>query len=148
PFFGLGGADSVRLYDSTGALFESYSWTAHATTTYGRCPNGIGAITTTTSSTKGTANDCSTPLKITEVESSGGVPRDWVELKNPTAAAINVSGFTLKDNDDLHSYVIPSVTMIPANGYLVLNQADFGFDLDASDSVRIFDVFGALADSF
>jgi len=57
--FGLGSADAARLYDDTGiALVDSYAWTAHATTTYGRCPNGSGPFTTTASVTKGTANDC------------------------------------------------------------------------------------------
>ncbi|HEX7669728.1 MAG TPA: lamin tail domain-containing protein [Polyangiaceae bacterium] len=64
PIFGLGAADAVRLFDASGTtladshLVDSYSWTAHATTTYGRCPDGTGAFATTASSTKGTANDC------------------------------------------------------------------------------------------
>ncbi|MEI9935602.1 MAG: lamin tail domain-containing protein [Pseudomonadota bacterium] len=57
--FGLGAADSARLYLPNGTtIVDTYSWTAHAATTYGRCPNGTGAFTTTASSTKGTANDC------------------------------------------------------------------------------------------
>jgi len=80
--FGLGAADEARLYNQYGAIVELYSWTAHATTTYGRCPNGTGAFTTTTTSTKGAANDCSVAVRINEVESSGGTPGDWVELYN------------------------------------------------------------------
>ncbi len=39
PSFGLGGADSARLFAADGVtLLDTYSWTAHATTTYGRCP--------------------------------------------------------------------------------------------------------------
>jgi len=58
--FGLGGADSARLFEpGASTLVDSYSWTAHAATTYGRCPNGTGAFTTTTSPTRGAANDCS-----------------------------------------------------------------------------------------
>jgi hypothetical protein len=57
--FGLGAADAARLYDATGTtLIDSYSWTAHAATTYGRCPDGSGPFTTTASVTKGGANDC------------------------------------------------------------------------------------------
>ncbi|MEC3975917.1 lamin tail domain-containing protein [Amycolatopsis sp. H20-H5] len=57
--FGLGSADSARLYQPGGkTLVDSYSWTAHATTTYGRCADGTGAFTTTTASTKGAANAC------------------------------------------------------------------------------------------
>jgi hypothetical protein len=56
--FGLGAADSARLFDPAGTLVDSYSWTSHAATTYGRCPNGIGVFTTTASPTKGGANAC------------------------------------------------------------------------------------------
>ena len=42
------------------ALVDSYVWTAHATTTYGRCPNGTGAFSPRPRSTKGAANDCGT----------------------------------------------------------------------------------------
>jgi hypothetical protein len=62
--FGLGAPDAARLFLSDGTtLVDSYAWTAHATTTYGRCPNGTGPFVTTvsttaTSTTKGTANAC------------------------------------------------------------------------------------------
>jgi hypothetical protein len=56
--FGLGSGDDVRLFDPSAVLFESYTWTAHATTTYGRCPDGTGAFVETTAPTKGTANAC------------------------------------------------------------------------------------------
>ena len=58
--FGLGGADSARIFDAQGSLIDSYSWIAHAATTYGRCPDGSGAFTTTASATKGSANACGT----------------------------------------------------------------------------------------
>lgn len=85
--FGLGGADSVRLYTPAGTLHDSHSWTAHAATTYGRCPDGTGALTTTTRATKGSANDCSSPGRLNEVESSGGSPGDWVERRCGTVGA-------------------------------------------------------------
>jgi hypothetical protein len=56
--FGLGGADSAILYDASGAVVDQFDWTAHATITYGRCPNATGAFVQTPS-TKGAANDCS-----------------------------------------------------------------------------------------
>ena len=57
--FGLGAADAARLYDASGtSLIDSYSWTAHAATTYGRCPDGVGSFTTTVAATKGSANEC------------------------------------------------------------------------------------------
>ena len=58
PGFGLGSADQARLLTASGAVVDSTSWTAHASTTYGRCPNGTGAFTTTQAPTKGAANAC------------------------------------------------------------------------------------------
>jgi hypothetical protein len=55
--FGLGGADSARVWDANGDPIDSYSWTAHATSTWGRCPNGSGPFVATTT-TKGAPNDC------------------------------------------------------------------------------------------
>src|SRR5690606_37049585 len=45
--FGLGGAESVRLFRPDGTLADEYSWLTHATTTYGRCPNATGPFVTT-----------------------------------------------------------------------------------------------------
>ncbi|MBL0173620.1 MAG: lamin tail domain-containing protein [Gemmatimonadaceae bacterium] len=59
--FGLGAADAARIYDAAGTLLDSYDWTAHATVTYGRCPDGTGAFTDNTASTKGAANSCGAP---------------------------------------------------------------------------------------
>ena len=59
--FGLGSGDSARLFAPDGTtVVDSFTWTAHATTTYGRCPNGTGGFVTTatTSGTKGTTNAC------------------------------------------------------------------------------------------
>ncbi|MGV3710461.1 MAG: lamin tail domain-containing protein, partial [Gemmatimonas sp.] len=148
--FGLGGADGVRLYDKSGQLRDTYDWTAHASTTYGRCPNGTGAFTTTTSVTKGAANDCSaaSPIKINEAESNGGTPGDWVELFNTSASAVNISGFIFRDNDDAHTYVIPAGTTIAAGGYYVLEEAVFGFGLGGAESVRLYNASDALIDSY
>jgi hypothetical protein len=54
----FGSVDAARLYGPDAALLDSYSWTTHGTTSYGRCPNGSGALTATTTSTKGGGNDC------------------------------------------------------------------------------------------
>jgi hypothetical protein len=56
--FGLGAADSARIFDPAGTLLDSFTWAAHATTTYGRCPDGTGALVATTSATKGAVNAC------------------------------------------------------------------------------------------
>ncbi len=149
--FGLGAADSVRIFMPSGVLYESYSWTAHAATTYGRCPDGTGPFTTTTSSTKGTANDCSSPVKLNEVESNGGVPDDWFELYNPGAIPWDISGWKMLDNDDTHvPYVFPAGTVMAPGSFRVVDTgaAGFNFGLGAADSVRIFDSAGNLVDSY
>jgi hypothetical protein len=56
--FALGKSDSVRLFDPTGALVDLYTWTSQAAATYGRCPDGTGAFTTTTAPTRFAANAC------------------------------------------------------------------------------------------
>jgi len=137
--FGLGTADSVRLFDPAGGPYETYSWTAHAATTYGRCPDGTGPFVTTAGSTKGAANNCGSGVKINEVESNGGTPGDWVELVNPSASTADISGLIFRDNDDSHGYTIPPGTTLPAGGYFVLEEATFGFGLGGADSARLFD---------
>lgn len=151
--FGLGSPDSVRIYDATGALYETFSWTTAASGTYGRCPNGTGPFTTNTISTKGAPNNCgggvpASPVKITEVESTGGVPGDWIELYNPTAAATSIGNFLLKDNDDGHIFVIPAGTMLAPGSYLAFDvDVPGGFGLGDVDSARLFDTTGTLVDS-
>lgn len=146
--FGLGTPDSARLFRPDGSLADSYTWTPHAATSYGRCPNASGAFTTNTTVTRGAANDCASPVKINEVESDGGTPGDWIELHNPGPLAIDVSGFIVRDNDDTHTYIIPVGTTIAAGGYLVVEEAALGFGLGGADSARLFDANGALTDSY
>jgi len=91
--------------------------------------------------------------------------KDWIELFNGSAKAMDVSGWTLKDDDDDHAFRLPAETVLPAGGYLVLcnsvtaftaaygsvpalvvGDVDFGFGTP-SDQVRLFDASGALVDS-
>lgn len=142
--FGFDDSDAIRLYNPFGALHASYEWTSHALTSFGRCPNATGAITQTTTPTKGGTNDCSAGIRINEIESNGGTPGDWIELHNTGNATVNISGYVFKDNDDSRLYTIPNGTSIPPNGYFVLEEAAVGFGLDASDMVRIFMPGGAI----
>lgn len=91
--FGLGKADSARLFSPDGTLVDSYSWTAHTPTTYGRCPDGTGGFATTGSSTKGAVNDCGTPAPPTTGPGSpwpGGA--DVRVVDQPGLVAENLSG--------------------------------------------------------
>lgn len=143
--FGLGSADMARLYLPDGfTLVDERSWTAHAPTSNGRCGDDW---VVTTSVTKGAANDCSAPVRINEVESSGGTPGDWVELKNNGVTPVDVSGWVLTDSDDTHRFEVPAGTTIAAGGYWVADvEASYG--LGGADAVRLFDAAGTPVDSY
>jgi hypothetical protein len=145
---GLGSGDTatVLLSDKT-TVVDSYSWTSHRTPSYGRCPEGPGLVQNAVAS-PGAENVCQ-PVRINEVESSGGTPGDWVELLNVATAPVDVSGWVLKDDDDTHSHAIPAATTIAAGGYLVLDEAALGFGLGGGDTVRLYRADGTtLVDSY
>lgn len=144
---GLGGGDSVRLYDKDGNLLDQYSWTEHASykgdaakASYGRYPDGTGSFVLMPES-KGTGNiQFVSQVVINEVQSNDpNKGPDWIELANPTGEVIDISGIVIKDNDDTHAYVIPEGTTIPANGFIVFTDDQFGFGLGKGDSVRLYE---------
>ena len=48
-------------------------------------------------------------------------PDDWFELYNPTAATVNLSGWSLSDDAaNPRQFIIPAGFSIPANGYLLV----------------------------
>lgn len=150
--FGLGEADAARIFLPDGTtLIDSYSWPAHAPTTYGRNPDGTGPFAVTSASTKGAPNSfaaAAPAIVINEIESSGGVPGDWVELGNPDISTADASGLILRDDNDANTVVLPAGTTIESSGFFVV---DVGaqFDLGDGDSVRLFDTDGTtLLDSY
>ncbi|MFT3926632.1 MAG: lamin tail domain-containing protein [Myxococcales bacterium] len=157
--FGLGGADSARLYDATGDEVDSYSWTAHAGVTYARCPNGAGDFRNATSSTKSGPNDCTPPppctaaaadcrVVVNEVESNNGSPGDWIELYNPGQRAVDLSGWIVRDNDDTHTYALNSGAVLQPGAFLVVDEAQLGFGLGSADAARVFTPSGGLVDTY
>ncbi|MBO7595136.1 MAG: CotH kinase family protein, partial [Salinivirgaceae bacterium] len=88
--------------------------------------------------------------------------KDWIELYNTTAAAINLSGWKLLDGEADEAFTMPAGTVIEGYGYLVVcaNQnklltfnpnvtnyvGDFTFGLGKEDKVQLFDSEGALID--
>lgn len=143
--FGLGKADKAAIYDAEGNLITEYEWTAHANGVYARIPDGTGEFQDFATATKGKRNKVVNPVVINEVQSNDpNDGPDWVELANPTAEALDISGLVLKDNKDNDPYAIPEGTTIPANGFLVIYQDDngtngFAFGLGKGDSVRLFE---------
>ncbi|MDB6173848.1 MAG: Spore coat protein CotH [Chthoniobacteraceae bacterium] len=52
---------------------------------------------------------------------NGGSYPDYVELRNNTGAVIDISNWSLSNDDSLpNKYLIPAGTTVPANGYLVI----------------------------
>lgn len=73
---------------------------------------------------------------------------EWVELYNPTAQVIDLSGAKIDDiaNGGGAVYTIPNATTIPAYGYFVLDRTNY-FN-NAGDDVRLLTPAGILVDSF
>lgn len=89
---------------------------------------------------------------------------DWVELYNKTDNALDLSGWILKDGDDLHSFIIPQGTTLGSKQYLVIardttafktffpavnrlvGNMSFGFN-SSGESVRLYDNNLMLIDS-
>lgn len=77
---------------------------------------------------------------------------DWVELFNGGDAAVDISGWALRDEDDAHEYFFPDGSSLPPGGYLVVEAAvveggeGFPFGLGGADAVRLFDTEGVLVD--
>ena len=72
----------------------------------------------------------------------GGIVSDWVELYNPTASAVSLTGATLSDGGDT-PYVFRAGASIPAGGFLLMycnsltaaSTTNTGFGLKASGGV-------------
>ena len=146
--FGLGQPDQARLFDTTGALRASYGWDVHSLVTYGRCPDGTGELVTTTTSTKGAPDDCSSPVRIDEVESQGGTPGDWVELTNVGGTAVDLGGLVLTDSDPDHRAVLPAGTTLAPGAFAVVEEEQLGFGLGGADAVRVLAADGTVVDEF
>jgi hypothetical protein len=87
-------------------------------------------------------------IKINEVKSNGDAPGGWVELLNPTAFAVDLSGWTLTDSNVLHSVPLPAGTTIPSHGYLLVDEANFPAGLAAVDAVHLFSRFSVQVDGY
>jgi hypothetical protein len=150
PGFGLGGADSATVYLPDGTtVVDSHAWSAHAPTSYGRCPDGTGAFTATTVPTRGAGNACS-PVRINEIESNDPASGpDWVELVNIGDVPADISGWVLKDSTDAGSYTFPASSTLGAHEHLTVDMGGALAGLGGSDSVRLFRAGGtSLVESY
>lgn len=151
---GIGSADRIRLFDTSGALVDdTLAWEGHAAVdgdfaaaTLARCVNGEGTFALATP-TPGASNACVSPdVVINEIESNGDAT-DWVEVFNAGAAAVDISGWTVIDSDpaghEAETTPLPAGTVLAAGGYFVFDQpTNFDFGLGGGDTVTIRDASG------
>ncbi|MDR6865910.1 hypothetical protein J2Y69_000495 [Microbacterium resistens] len=156
---GIGGSDAIRLLDPDGVLLDQHTWTQHpaidgdeAAASYARCPDAVGpwGLARTT---PGAANDCVPPtVAINEVESNGDAT-DWVEIVNTGTEPVDLSGWTLLDNDPIgHAKDVTPVaagTVLAPGGFFVFDGAThFGFGLGADDLATVRDAGGLTVDEY
>ncbi len=150
---GIGSGDQIRLYDASGKKFdETHAWSEHAAidgdeiaATLARCPDGSGEFALAYA-TAGAVNDCVAPtIAVNEIDSNGAP--DWAEIVNTGTEPIDISGWTLMDDDPVGHVagVTPIVegTILDPGGYFVFDgSAHFTFGLGNGDTVTIRDAFG------
>ncbi|MFK4759396.1 lamin tail domain-containing protein [Microbacterium sp. ZW T5_45] len=160
--FGLGKEDQVRLLTPDGVLIDETSWTAHAPQTWGvREVDGVASWAETSEATKGTANvfvseqPTGGSIAINEVDSQ---PADWVEFHNAGDAALDISGYEIRDNSDDHRWQFLPGTSIAAGAFLVVDEASIGLvagvetafrdpiGIGSADRIRLFDADGVMID--
>lgn len=143
--FGLGKGDSARLFAPNGYLVDSVTWTEgeHATPSWQRAEFPDGEFAPSYVATQGEANILG-PVIIHETNSQGD---DFVELKNFSDAAVDLSGYRILDSEDDHVHTLPAGTTLGAGELLLItggDEGDLGYGLGGNDEVRLFDASGLL----
>ncbi len=110
---------------------------------------------------------CTEKIILSEINyksATGADAGDWIELHNTGTTPYNISGWVFSDDDNSHLYAIPSGTVLPASGYLVLfsdaakftsqfpnvtnRKGPFAFGLGSTgEALRLFDASGELYQS-
>jgi len=89
--------------------------------------------------------------------------KDWIELYNPQSTDQDVSGWIVKDENDLHTFLIPTGSTIPSKGFWVASEdtvsfrqvyqrvenysGNIPFGFGGKDQVRLYTPGGQLVDS-
>jgi hypothetical protein len=73
-------------------------------------------------------------IVINEILGHTDLPQvDLIELYNHSSQLVDLTGCTLSDVPDQAKYVIPTGTVISADGFIVFSQTNISFSLDAAD---------------
>ena len=125
-------ARSVNLTTATQTAATNYTVTVASSVTDLR-GTGVPAGSNTTTFTGAAGPVCSPGLVISALYGGGGNAsatylNDYVELKNRTAAAINLTGWSLQygGTSGVTTVNIPLTGTVPANGYFLVRGASSG----------------------
>ena len=79
-----------------------------------------------------------------------GEPADWIEIVNRSGEAVDLTGWTVTDDDPEHVHAFDSGQVLGAGAYLLLLKEDAGgftFGLGDADSVMLYAPDGTVVDS-
>lgn len=144
--------DSIRIYDPYSNLVLSASYSDSLP--FPECADGWGRTLELVSATSNLNNGsswfcgcvagspgqaffpCNEALTITEINYNNVVspfnPGDWVEIKNNTGQAIQLSNFVFKDSKNTHAFILPNY-LLEAGAYLVLTNDNAQFTIQHPD---------------
>lgn len=143
--------ETLRLYDTNLALLDAvdFGWQSVGVS-QGLLPDGAPNLTSfPTTASPGDANFLPLAgLVINEILTHTDPPlEDAVELFNPTASPVNIGGWYLSDSQsDLKRYRIPDDTIVPAGGFKVFYQYQFGPADGETDTPPLFTFNSARGD--
>ncbi len=160
--FGLSsGGETVWFENATGTIIDSAAIPAlGADTSFGRKPDGTGAWQKLSPPTKGLSNtsggDPVVPVVLNETYSRGiATDPDWVEIYNPNAVSITLTGYKLYDtggnSGTKPKLEIPAGSVVPAHGWFVVvvdvTTEPWGFGLSSGgDEVWLENAGGVVID--
>jgi hypothetical protein len=144
--------ETLRLYDADTNLIDAIDFGVQTDgVSQGRLPDGAGNIVTfPITASPASANFLPlTSVVINEVLTHTDPPlEDAIELHNPTASPVNIGGWFLSDSQsDLKRYRIPDGTTIPAGGFKVFYQNQFGAGVGDDDAPPFFSFNSARGDA-
>jgi hypothetical protein len=85
---------------------------------------------------------------INEVAPFGAADSGWVELYNPTNKPIDLTGWTVTNADIFRPAAIAAGSIIPARGFLAIEERNFPNGLPDRETVHLFSRFGVQSDAF
>lgn len=141
--FGLGGADSARLYDATGVLVDETSWldgAAPPDRSWGRIPNASGAFVTLITPTPGAANEPNPTQTCDNGQREGLEVCDGTDFGGLSCAGLGWGGGTLSCLESCTRVGTNNCTARAAG--LVINEVES----DETDRIELYNGSGAAID--